>query len=605
MKWSIALLFISLALMSVNSEVIRAEDPETVRAAVDENQDGTLALFFLDSSLAQGSESGFWTGIVTSISHIFSGEDGADAQQQQIDAIEQDISTDVALVQIDVSNESLREIQESYDVTTVPFLIVFKRGIVVLKEVPTHETHDKILQVLNVNPAAVHADEQGTVVIVDDNAEVSSEAAPEATSGTIDESSDSTETVEETSTEPTVQTVTFEEVPAETEEPQETTEETTEEEVSVAPVRVAQQPAQPRGVRPRLTAQEPAKAEQNQSARTQPVNLRDQRRITTAPGEKQPQQQQQEEEHVDPDSRRKYVHHQCHDVTTRPGEESKNWRTSAFYINELEDYEIPEDWWRNGYAPITDPDQQQARTTPQPGHHAIEPIVPYARPAIVEPVRPRPFVEPVRPRPIVEPVAFPRFQARAANVTTNTTTTTTTTNTTVVSAPRPHVIAEPRVHAAPIVEPRVHAAPIIEPRVHTAPIVEPRVVSTPVVEPRVVTTPAPAPVKTQTQTVTKTSAPAKSTTTTTTAKTSAPAASASTSTSRPVGGATHVSGRPVTTSSATTRPAASTARTASSTTPRPAGATTSSSSAPRPSGAATATSGPRPTSTSTAPRRTR
>jgi hypothetical protein len=126
--------------MNVNADVIKAEDAETVRAAVDKNQDGTLALFFLDSSLAQGSESGFWNGIVTSVSHIFSGEDQGDAQQQQIDSIEQDISTDVSLVQVDVSNEALREIQESYDVTTVPFLIVFKRGIVVLKEVPTHET---------------------------------------------------------------------------------------------------------------------------------------------------------------------------------------------------------------------------------------------------------------------------------------------------------------------------------------------------------------------------------------------------------------------------------------------------------------------------------
>lgn len=181
MKAGITILIALMLLSFVQCDVEVATDADSVRKFLEDNQDHTVALFFIDSSLNEGSEGGFWKGITTSISHIFSGEDEAAATNARVAEIEKDISTNAALIQIDVSNEKLRDIQESYDVTTVPFLIVFKRGIVVLKEVPTHETHDKILQVLNVNPAAVHAEDEATPVATEPEAAAAApEAAPEA-----------------------------------------------------------------------------------------------------------------------------------------------------------------------------------------------------------------------------------------------------------------------------------------------------------------------------------------------------------------------------------------------------------------------------------------
>jgi len=162
MKVIWAILFAMLLCLSVKADVETAQSFDDVTRFLELNQDDTVALLFTDSTLTNQSGTGFLSGVVSSVTHIFSGAEEADASNQRVAEIEKEISNETALLQIDVSNENLKEIQESYDVTTVPFLIVFKRGIVVLKEVPTHETHDKILQVLNVNPAAVH-EESATV----------------------------------------------------------------------------------------------------------------------------------------------------------------------------------------------------------------------------------------------------------------------------------------------------------------------------------------------------------------------------------------------------------------------------------------------------------
>ena len=165
MKTTWSLLFVALLCVSAWAEVEIAKTTDDVKRFLEENQDNTAALFFIDSSANDGSETGFWSGVVTSVTHIFSGEETVANTPQRVAEIEKEISTDAALMQVDISNEDFREIQESYDVTTVPFLILFKKGIAVLKEVPTHETHDKILQVLNVNPAGVHEEVVRIVII--------------------------------------------------------------------------------------------------------------------------------------------------------------------------------------------------------------------------------------------------------------------------------------------------------------------------------------------------------------------------------------------------------------------------------------------------------
>lgn len=86
------------------------------------------------------------------------------------------------------------------------------------------------------------------------------------------------------------------------------------------------------------------------------------------------------------------------------------WRNTPNYIPELEDYEVPEDWWRNGYGPLdgsntadeaTKFSREHCKIPPPPKNVFIEPpkpiIIEKPVPVIIE--RPHPVVE--RPRPVV------------------------------------------------------------------------------------------------------------------------------------------------------------------------------------------------------------
>ena len=403
MKTTWTLLVVALICMQAWAEVEVAKSPDDVKRFLEDNQDGTAALFFIDTSANDGSESGFWTGVVTSVSHIFSGEEGAN-NPERVAEIEKEISTDAALLQIDTSNEDFREIQESYDVTTVPFLILFKRGIVVLKEVPTHETHDKILQVLNVNPAAVHADD--AVVSVEEDMPVAEPVVVEEPVVLAEPIQVSVEPVE-VSNEPVE--VFFDE-PEISNKPVAVTIDPIENsngqiDVSVQPVSVEYEPVDisfdvetpnvdlpvivveptakpaPVTITPvdpealnnypdtnTLVIPEPRVAIQLQpEAHLEPVEGV---QITLAPGEErvdvvsrpQPVPQPAPKPRQNLDDRRKFIHHKCSQGSTFNDEEAANWRNSPYYISELEDYEVPEDWWRNGYTPL---DVTEKRTTDQ------------------------------------------------------------------------------------------------------------------------------------------------------------------------------------------------------------------------------------------------
>ena len=219
------------------NNVYQSEDGSSTAANPDaDDEDDTVGLLFIDSTLRDQPGGGFLSGVVSSITHIFSGSEDPNVSQQRVADIEKEISDETRLMQIDVSNENLKGIQESYDVTTIPYLIIFKRGIVVLKEVPNQETHDKILQVLNVNPAAVHQEENNDVVIEEN---VPEETTPEPISVPVEESSptetrpvtlapEPEETNVEEVTEPAVEEI-VEEVP------EESVEKPVEEETPVEP----------------------------------------------------------------------------------------------------------------------------------------------------------------------------------------------------------------------------------------------------------------------------------------------------------------------------------------------------------------------------------
>lgn len=258
----VALLFIGTSV----AEVETATSAEDVSSFLDSNQDEIAALFFFDSSLNEGSEGGFWNGVVTSVSHIFNGEDTGVAPEHKVSELELRISEEADLLQIDVSNEDLRELQDQYEVTTIPYLIIYKKGIVVLSEVLNPETHDKVLQILNINPAAVHSEEtsETTVVETPESAANAEEAAPVVTLA-----------------------------PGEKH-----------------PRPVEQQTKPQRVVQQRIAGN---KATHTSSAKSGPIQEK------------------------------------CHDVT----DPSHAHHNSAGYIAELEDFEIPEEWWEYGYSPIT------------------------------------------------------------------------------------------------------------------------------------------------------------------------------------------------------------------------------------------------------------
>lgn len=91
------------------------------------------------------------------------------------------------------------------------------------------------------------------------------------------------------------------------------------------------------------------------------------------------------------------------------------WRTTPNYIPELEDYEVPEDWWRNGYSPLEGKNAADEATKysnehckiPAPKKKVI--VEPRPHPVIIE--RPRPVI--IEPRPIVEvshrPIVIPKM----------------------------------------------------------------------------------------------------------------------------------------------------------------------------------------------------
>lgn len=278
--------------MYSTATIEKATSPEDVENFMIAHEDGTMALFFVDNVVTEDSKEGFWSGIVSSVGHIFGGDSGSEPTSQSAAAIERDVAEGAAMLQIDVNNESLQDVREFYDVTTVPFLIVFKRGVVVLREVPTGETHDKILQVLNVNPAAVHVEDEPQ--------------APEQPA------------------------------PAEQSEP-----------VSVAPAEPVEEP----------------------------------RRVTLAPGDRAAPAPAPQ--HIDPDDRQKVVQHKCHNDATYDDVRAAHWRESPAYIKELEDYEIPETWWREGYSPLSGESAQTETVEPFPRYSPRETFV-SVQPTIIE-----------------------------------------------------------------------------------------------------------------------------------------------------------------------------------------------------------------------------
>jgi len=384
----IALVFV-LILLFVNADVELATSAEEVTNFLDANQNNIAALFFLDSSLNEGNEGGFWSGVVTSVSHIFSGEDEDIANGQKVSEIEQRISDEADLMQIDVSNEDLRLIQEQYDVTTVPFLIIFKKGVLVLKEVPTHETHDKVLQILDINPTAIHQEDDVVEIV-----EVEKETSVEVVSMV-----DASETKESTATEApeSIIPVKIAQYPQERNATVAQVDRSRADLRQPIPQRLA--PLRPAPLRPAHQRPSPQRPTHQRPTPQRPTSQR------PAPVRPTPEEKQSLKNNTEID--REYIHNRCTDVTTAVEDRKENWRSS--YIGNLEDYQIPEDWWRNGYTPISGNDTEANGYTrkvqfSEDEHIVFEPTDVIVRPTPVKPAPVRPahvIPAPVRPAHVI------------------------------------------------------------------------------------------------------------------------------------------------------------------------------------------------------------
>lgn len=548
MKSSWAILLLLILCYSVRAEVATAETADDVQAFLEQNQDNTVALFFIDSTHSEGTEGGFWKGIVTSVSHIFSGEEGAEGSQQKAANIEKALANEADLLKIDISNGDLEEVMDTFDVQTVPYIIVIKKGVVVLKEVPTHETHDKILQILNVNPAPVHAEEASEEAEVAPAEPAPAEEAP----------------VEATTEEPTPHTIEVSEESTTAEEPEDDKSLVTkakdwvgtlfgsdeEEEVEEAPP--AEEPAQPVAAAP---APQPAPVAQPRDRPAYPQSS-----VEPTPDEDMV---------ATSDTRQKWVHHQCHDLATYEDDRASHWRDSPFYISELEDYELPEEWWRNGYKPIKTNSTErmnryfQGPQTADPNVGGFETYVPAEPVVYVAPVeRFEPYYAP-RPEPVI--VAEP------------------------IVRPEPVRVVEPKIRPEPVrvVEPKIRPEPVIvaEPRLRPQPVVvaEPHLRQRAVAPQRLVTnTTAPTVGRTTTRSTTGTpsapkqvsrrevtgQAPTTQTTAPTTTRVSTGTAPRTTSTTRPA--------------TTSTRPASTTTSTRTTAGPRPSSRTSASATTVKP-----------------------
>ena len=84
--------------------------------------------------------------MIDSIKGLFVSSDVASSD------IEELIAKNSMLIEIDVSDSKLSQIENEYDITTVPFLIVLQNGSILYKGVPTTESYKTISGIISKSP---------------------------------------------------------------------------------------------------------------------------------------------------------------------------------------------------------------------------------------------------------------------------------------------------------------------------------------------------------------------------------------------------------------------------------------------------------------------
>ena len=88
----------------------------------------------------------FWEsilGVMDSIKGLFT------RSEVQTSKIEEEVAAKAMLVEIDVSDPKLQYVEELYDVTTVPYLILMQTGQVLFKGVPNNDSYKTVINILD------------------------------------------------------------------------------------------------------------------------------------------------------------------------------------------------------------------------------------------------------------------------------------------------------------------------------------------------------------------------------------------------------------------------------------------------------------------------
>lgn len=113
-----------------NTVTIMFYDPTTV--------DKTLTEVIQQQNQEQKEEKGFWGSLVTGIRGMFNDK------EKSISEFAGEIEDKSVLVEIDTSNPDFEQLQRSYNVNTVPYLIILSRQILVYRGVPSTEANEKL-----------------------------------------------------------------------------------------------------------------------------------------------------------------------------------------------------------------------------------------------------------------------------------------------------------------------------------------------------------------------------------------------------------------------------------------------------------------------------
>ena len=115
---------------------------------MNKNVGRVIGLLFINPHMQDhklGSKN-FWEsilGVMDSIKGIFT------KSEVQTSQVEEQVAEKALLIEIDVSDPKLQYVEELYDVTTVPYLILLQSGSVLFKGVPNNDSYKTVIGILD------------------------------------------------------------------------------------------------------------------------------------------------------------------------------------------------------------------------------------------------------------------------------------------------------------------------------------------------------------------------------------------------------------------------------------------------------------------------